>query len=359
MTPYEKLFRTLKGQAADSYAVMPYNGNFSIRAAGYDMMDCYTNGRTLAQAQAKAWELVGQDAIVAQSEQYYMSEALGVKTRFSPGELPAVTDIPVKSLEDIAKLRVPDPYTDGRMYVYIEAIGLLAEQFKGNVPIRAPGTGAFTLAGHLMTPVEWITAICEAEADEDLDAQRRLLDLMEITYQCHYRFVEACVKAGATLVQSGDSLASLDMISPSIYEKYAYPYEKRFFTEIAKLKKDYQFATILHICGNNTKIAPLLADTGCDILECDYKIDLREYREKIGDKVCLLGNLNPAGALMSGTPEKVRAEAETAIERAGNARLLLGSGCEVAQQAPVENLRAMVAYGHSVPLPEKRTGGSL
>ena len=35
----------------------------------------------------------------------------------------------------------------------------------------------------------------EAEADEDLDAQRRLLDLMEITSECHYRFAEACVRA--------------------------------------------------------------------------------------------------------------------------------------------------------------------
>lgn len=347
MTSYEKLFRTLRGEPVDSYAVMPYNGNFAIQAAGYDMMDCYTDGRKLAEAQARAWELIGQDAIVAQSEQYYMSEALGVKTRLVPGGLPVAEDYPVRELRDIGRLKVPDPYTDGRMYVYIEAVGLLAERFGREVPIRAPGTGAFALAGHLMTPTELIVSICEAEADEDLDAQRRLLDLMEITSECHYRFAEACVRAGATLVQSGDSLASLDMISPAIYEKYAYPYEKRFFERISRLKQTYSFAAILHICGNNTKIAPLLADTGCDILECDYKIDLAQYVGLTGGKVCLQGNLNPAGRLLTGTPEEVRREAEAALRAAQGARFILGSGCEVAPQTPVENLRALVACGHA------------
>ena len=342
---FERLFRTLAGEPIDGCAVMPYNGNFGIRQAGFDMMDCYTDGRKLAEAQTRAWELLGQDAIVAQSEQYYISEALGVRTRLVPGALPAVEDVPVKQLSDIDKLKVPDPYHDGRMYVYIEAVGLLAQRFGGTVPIRAPGAGAFALAGHLMSPAEWIMAICDAEAEEDEEAQALLLQLMEITSESHYRFVEACVRAGATLVQSGDSLASLDIISPSIYRKYASPYEKRVFERISRLKESYRFATILHICGNNTKIAPLLADTGCDILECDYKVSLADYAGQIGSKVCLLGNLNPAGALLRGTPDDVTAEAEAAIAATAGTRVLLGSGCEVAPQAPLENLRAMVACG--------------
>lgn len=344
-TSYKRLFRTLAGEPVDGCAVMPYNGNFGIRLAGRDMMECYTDGHALAEAQSRAWELVGQDAIVAQSEQYYISEGLGVRTRMMPGALPVVEDVPVKKLSDVENLRVPNPYHDGRMYVYIEAVGLLAERFGGTVPVRAPGAGAFALAGHLMSPAELIMAICEAEAEEDLEAQSLLHRLMEVTSESHYRFVEACVHAGATLVQSGDSLASLDIISPSIYKKYVFPYEKQFFRRISALKDRYHFATILHICGNNTAIAPLLAETGCDILECDYKINLADYAAQIGKKVCLLGNLNPAGALLRGTPESVTAEAEAALAATRGTRFLLGSGCEVAPQTPLENMRAMVACG--------------
>jgi uroporphyrinogen decarboxylase len=349
MTSYERLFKTLRGEAMDGHAVMPYDGNFSIHAAGYDVYDCYTNGKTLAEAQTKAWTLTGQDAVVAQSDQYYMSEGMGLKTQLKPGSLSTVKELPVKTLKDIPNIKVPDPYHDGRMYVYIEAVGLLAQRFGKEVPIRAPGTGAFTMAGHLMEPSNLILSIFMAESEEDLEAQELILQLLETTYECHYRFVEACVKAGATIVQSGDSLASLDMISPLIYEKYAYPFEKRFFQRISKLKKDYDFVTLLHICGNNARIADKLADTGCDLLECDYKVDLADYAARIGEKVCLVGNLNPAGNLFTGTPDSVRAEAKTAMEHAQGARHILGSGCEVAVEAPVENIKAMVDFGHSVP----------
>jgi uroporphyrinogen decarboxylase len=129
---------------------------------------------------------------------------------------------------------------------------------------------------------------------------------MEITYESHYRFAEACVRAGATIVQSADSLASLNIISPFIYEKYAYPYEKRFFERINKLKDRYTFATLLHICGDNSRVAEKLASTGCDILECDYQVDLADYARRLGNRVCLMGNLNPAGNLFRGSPESVR-----------------------------------------------------
>lgn len=353
MTSYERLFKTVRGEAMDGHCVMPYDGNFSIHAAGYDVYDCYTNGKNMAEAVTKAWMLTAQDAVVAQSDQYYMCEGMGLKTLLKPGSLSTVVDVPVKSLKDIPKIKVPDPYHDGRMYVYIEAVGILAQRFGKEVPIRAPGTGAFAMAGHLMGPVNLIMSIVDAEDEEDVEAQELILQLLKTTCECHYRFVEACIKAGATIVQSGDSLASLNIISPSIYEKYAFPFEKLFFERISKLKKDYDFVTLLHVCGNNTLVAKKMADTGCDILECDYQVDLADYASMIGDKVCLIGNLNPAGELFTGTPDSVIAEAKIAMEKAKNVRHILGSGCEVAVEAPVENVKAMVDFGHGVPFAPK------
>jgi uroporphyrinogen decarboxylase len=197
----------------------------------------------------------------------------------------------------------------------------------------------------------FITEIALAEADDDTDSTERLLALLEIAYESHYRYCEACVKAGASIVQSADSLASLDMISPHIYEKYAFPFEKRFFQRIDALKKDYPFHTLLHICGNNTRIAEKLMETGCDILEVDYKVDLGHYK-KLADNlargICLMGNLNPAGALLRSSPAEVEKEAHEAMDKAGSGgRFFLGSGCEVAPASPEANLLALVRAGHS------------
>lgn len=348
MNSKQRLFATAKGEKTDCYAVTPYNGNFAIRAAGFDMSECQRDAKKMTQAQIKAWEMIGQDVVVAQSDQYYISEGLGVKTQFQPNSLPSVIEIGLKDISDVNKLKITDPYKDGRMYVYIEAVGLLHQHFKDEVPIRAPGAGAFTLAGHVLGVDNFITELAIAELEEDLDKINNIFELIEIAYESHYKYVEACVKAGASIVQSADSLASLDIISPAIYEKYAFPYEKRFFERINKLKSEYDFLTLLHICGDNTSILHLLADTGCDILEVDYKVDMAYYKKKMGNSMCLMGNINPSGSILVGTEEEVVQEARKAIETAGiNGRYYLGSGCEIAVNAPVENVKALVKFGHS------------
>jgi uroporphyrinogen decarboxylase len=345
---YERFFATMQGKTTDCFPVTPYNGNFSIALAGMEISDCYTGGKALAEAQIRAWEKIRQDVVVAQSDQYYIPEAFGLKTRYRKGALPEVLETPVKSLDEVESLKPIDPYRDGRCYVYIEAVGLLSEYFRKEVPVRAPGAGAFVLAAHLLGIDRFLTEIAAAEIEEDAESIERIFALLEITHEAHYRHCEACIKAGAAIVQCADSLASLNIISPKIYGKYAFPYEKRFFDRINVLKKDYDFYTLLHICGNNTLVAKKLAASGCDILEVDYQIDLAYYKKLAGNKVCLMGNLNPAGALFRGTPGEVEAEAIAALEKAGNGgRFFLGSGCEVAVHAPPENVLAMVTAGHS------------
>ena len=325
MNSMERVFGAIRGEQTDCLPVAPYNGNFSIHTSGYTLDECYLDGKKLAEAQYRAWELVGQDVVVAQSDQYYMVEGMGVKTEYYHDRLPGVREVPVKELKDVGKLRPIDPY-------------------------RAPGCGSLAMAAHLMGINEFVMELAVTEAEEDTEKEKYIMEMMEVCTETLCRFAEACVKAGASIVQDADSLASLDMISPAIYEKYALPFEKKFFRRLNLLKKDYSFATLLHICGNNSRVAEKLADTGCDILEVDYKVDLSYYKEKIGDRVCLLGNINPAGNVMSGTAEDVREEAMTAIQKAAaGSRFILGSGCEIAVDAPLENVQALVKLGHGMP----------
>ena len=141
MNSRQRVFACARGEAADVFAVTPYNGNSAIYLAGYEISECYTNGKKLAEAQIKTWEKLRQDVVCAQSDQYYIAEGLGVKTQYTPGNLPAVTDVPVKTLKDIEKISPIDPYRDGRCYVYIEAVEHLVEYFGKEVPVRAPGAG--------------------------------------------------------------------------------------------------------------------------------------------------------------------------------------------------------------------------
>ncbi len=333
----------MRRQPVDQVPVAPYMGNHGARVAGVPLGKYCRSGRVMAEAQFQAWREYGQDAVVAQSDNYYIAEGFGVEVEHYEDATPTLRTPAVRELGDIERLRVPDPRKDGRMPVYLEAIRRLAEMTRGEVAVRAPGTGPFSLAAHLMGPEDFLLELAMADRDPGGKGERSLVRLLELTTDALIAFATACIEAGAHLVQAGDSLASLDMISPTAYRKWALPAERRFFTTINPLAERHGVATLLHICGNMTSVLESMADTGAHILELDHKVSLRAAKERVGDRVCLMGNLDPVELLWRGTPEAVGCEAQRAIADAGlGGGFILGSGCEVPVAAPKENIRVMI-----------------
>jgi uroporphyrinogen decarboxylase len=107
---------------------------------------------------------------------------------------------------------------------------------------------------------------------------------------------------------------------------------------------DLGIPVFLHICGNTAHIVDLMATTGATGLEVDYQHDIAFYREKVGNQICLKGNIEPSGVLYQGSPEEVREACRRAIEQSrAVGRFILSSGCEVPRDTSPENLRALVA----------------
>lgn len=324
---------------------MPYGGNWVAYQAGCKLGEYHTDGKKMADAHLKGLALHGLDVVTPQSDNYYIAEAVGVETKILEDATPAVLRRPLRDLDDVTKLHVPDPYTEGRMPIYLDAVERLVDAMGDKVVVRCPGTGSFSLAGHLLGVENFITEISMAEMEEDEEAREKIHQLMEICTQSLIAFATACVKKGADIVMSGDSLASLNMTSPTIYRTYCAPYEKKFFDAMNALKKDYRIATVLHVCGKNDLVADDMMKTGCDIIEVDYACDLALYKKlSTKNNVCILGNLNPAGNMFRGTPESVYEEATSALNIAAQDDFfMLGSGCEVAVRAPLENVRVMLS----------------
>lgn len=344
MTSLQRILTAARRGTPDSIPVAPYMGNWGATIAGVPIDRYCRSGRLMAEAQMRAWQLLGQDAVVPQSDGYYIAEGFGVQVQHHPDSTPTVTRVALEDLADVDRLRVPDPARDGRMPVYLEAIERLAGELKKKVAVRATGTGPFSLAGHIVGAERFVTELALLAVEPNEATERALRSLMDLATEALTAFARAALAAGADIVQAGDSLASLDMISPAIYESWVLPYEKRFFAAVREDCRRADAAALLHICGDTTAILPRMADTGADILEIDHKVDLLTARRLAGDRVCLMGNLDPTGMLLRGRPECVAAAAARAIALAGGAGgFVLGSGCEVPPKAPLENLRAMVA----------------
>ena len=104
----------------------------------------------------------------------------------------------------------------------------------------------------------------------------------------------------------------------------------------------------LHICGDTRPILEGMGRLGCDIVDLDSMVPLSEARAALGPDAVLLGNIDPVAVLRNGTPESVR-EAIAECHRQAGARYIVGAGCEIPRDTPLENVRALTEYarGHS------------
>jgi MtaA/CmuA family methyltransferase len=150
----------------------------------------------------------------------------------------------------------------------------------------------------------------------------------------------AQIRAGADIIGVGDAAASL--VGPRVYEKFVWPYEKKLVDGIHAADGRVR----LHICGNTRRILPGMGKLGCELLDLDYPVALRQAREVMVPDQVLAGNIEPVGCLRNGTPESVTQAVAKCHNEAGP-RYIVAAGCEVVRDTPIKNLRALCEYAKS------------
>ena len=328
---------------------MPYCYDVAAQNAGVPLLDFYTDPHAMVRAQLDLYHKVGYDVIAIGADNYYIAEGFGCKTTRSNHEVPALLEPPCASLNDVYDLTVPNPLTDGRMPVMLEALKLARQAVGDGAALRSPGTGPFALASYFIGTQQWLVEVGQVMGEMEGANEDALHHAMNLATDALIAFGKACWDAGADIIHCGDSLASCNVISPKTFERFSYPYLKRVFAEWADYGMDRK---ILHICGNSTRVLELYASTGADMVEIDNAVDLSVAKVRIGDQVVLVGNVHTVEELLQATPEKTAAATQRCIDQAGaGGGFMVGSGCIVPRHTPVENLQALVRVAHSQNYP--------
>jgi uroporphyrinogen decarboxylase len=349
MQPVERLRRTLARQPVDRTPVGPYLANWTATLAGLPLSTYCTDARRMAEVQLAAWERVGQDIIFPDADNYYLAEAFGCRSRLEADNFPSLERPALERPEQVFDLEVPNPERDGRMPVYLEATRRIAEQAGEAAAIRVPGTGPFAVAAYLIGVQAFLYEIAMVEQEVDLTHAAALERMLDLAAEAVTRFGLAQLQAGAHVLQCGDSLASGSMISPRTFRRFVLPRHQRIFAAW----KAAGAMTALHVCGNNTNMLELLADTGADIVAIDSAVDLALAKRRIGGRVTLIGNLDPVALVLQGSADQVEAAARDCLAAASHGGgYVLGTGCEVPPRSPLENVRAIVRAAHAAPAGE-------
>jgi uroporphyrinogen decarboxylase len=338
MTSRERVLGTLERRPVDRVPVGPMMLDIGATAIGVPVGRFAQDAELIAKGQLALYEALGHDIVFVGCDNYYIAEGFGCGIALPEDETPHLERPPLTDIGDVFGLSVPDPLSDGRMPVMIEATRLLRKWLGDEVAIRTPGTGPFALASYFIGTQDFLIEVGMANAGmagSNADAIHHALDLAA---DALIAFGKACVDAGADILHCGDSLASCDVISPRDYERWAFPYQRK----VIGAWKAYGAKTLLHICGDSTRVLDLYAETGADVIEVDHKVDLATARRVIGDRACVIGNVDPVTVLLQGTPERVRAAADECLSVGRDGGYILGSGCIVPRITPLENVRAMV-----------------
>jgi uroporphyrinogen decarboxylase len=87
-----------------------------------------------------------------------------------------------------------------------------------------------------------------------------------------------------------------------------------------------------------------LPDAGFNVLNWGKQKDIREVKQRVGDRMCLMGNVNPLEVAVRGTPDEVK-EATLDVLEGGTEPdgkgLILSVGGGTSPGMPRENIVAM------------------
>lgn len=258
------------------------------------------------------------------------AECFGSEISVSDDEVPTVIGSIISTPEEAEALEVP-AIGSGRTQIYIDAIEKATEMITDR-PILAGMIGPYSLAARLFDVSE-IMINCYDDPDMVHTVLEKVTDFL-IDYAKAYKNV------GANGIVMAEPVAGL--LSPDLEEEFSSPYVKK----IADAIQDDDFILVYHNCGDNVpKMLDSIMTTGCAAYHFGNAMDMeKDIISQVSEDTVVMGNVDPAGTLRMGTPEKVREETLALLNRCAKyPNFVLSSGCDIPPMTPWENIDAFFA----------------
>ena len=121
------------------------------------------------------------------------------------------------------------------------------------------------------------------------------------------------------LIELGGGDASTTVISPAIFEEFVAPYDSR----VVSLLHESNQRVVYHTCGGMMPILEKIADMGVDAMETftpasmGGDIRLAEAKQRIGDRVCMIGSFDQGHCFCNCPEEETRAMVRQCFADAG------------------------------------------
>lgn len=253
------------------------------------------------------------------------AEACGCKVKIPEDAMPSVVEhLPIETVEDVKKLKIPDPFTDARLPVFIDSTALFKKRFA--LLQMAISTGPFTLAAELLG--------VDIIARKIFKNPPLVHALMQFSLKVLLRHGHALAEAGAVVMGVGEPTCSL--LSAKAYAEFILPYHQQYV-------KEMPVPVVLHVCGTANHLVELLCKTGAAGMSLDSPTDITKLKDRVPADTIIFGNLSPVHVLMMKKPSEVRASTHALMQDMKDfPNFAVMSGCDLPIDTPIENVGAMI-----------------
>jgi uroporphyrinogen decarboxylase len=293
----------------------------------------------LAQNPALATEVTLQplqrfalDAAILFSDILTVPDAMGLGLHFADGEGPRFHH-PVRTDADVDKLFVPDMAI--LRYVF-DAVAQIRRALDGSVPLIGFAGSPFTLACYMI----------DGQGGEGFGATKKMLysrpDLLHrilgINAEAVTRYLNEQIRAGAQAVMLFDTWGGL--LSDAAFRTYSLDYTGRVMSGLLREHDGRTVPRIVFTKGGGQWLEEIAA-CGCDGVGLDWTTNIGNARRRVGNKVALQGNLDPA--VLMGTPEAITSEVSRILDAFGpHPGHVFNLGHGIGQTTPPENVAALI-----------------
>lgn len=307
----------------------PLQGFWGLWNSGVKVRTSFEQPKVAAQAQLKIINDLGLDQASGFWDAMLFSEAIGCDAMIPEYGSVATVGHPIQTPDDLDKLEFPDLKNFMRFKAAKESLQYILENGGKDRFITGPVLPPFTMGAELRGVEDMIMdSLMEEDFVHDLIG--KALEYMQFV-------TENISDWGIDGMMLCDPTASGDLISPEDYSKFALKPTR----ELGITVKKNGMHQLSHICGDTGDRLDMIADNGCDVFSIDRKVNIRTAIDKIGDRVALLGNVDPTGVMFSGTPDQVREDVKKCLKDGGRKGFIIGLGCDIAVGTPAENVYAM------------------
>lgn len=272
------------------------------------------------------------DAAILFSDILTVPDAMGLGLYFEEGEGPKF-ERTLQLEADIQKIVVPDM---AKLQYVFDAVSSIRKALNGRVPLIGFSGSPWTLATYMVEGkggTDFLTTKKMAYARPDL-----LHHILETTAQTVIQYLNAQIAAGAQAVMIFDSWGGA--LSHHAYTEFSLNYMQKIVAGLTKNAEGKKVPSIVFTKGGALWLEAQ-ANIGADALGLDWTVDIGSARQRVGDKVALQGNLDPA--ILLSTPQAIEKEVASVLASYGKGHghvFNLGHG--ITQWTPPENAACML-----------------